>query len=198
MSQVPPYSPYGQPYPYAPYPPPPAKKGLPVWLVPVVVGATVVCILGSVGAALAFPSLVGMFSGGAIGGPTLPASVGQSLNINGMTVTLMSAKSYTYTPFLSNQEEPGLELALHCWNQTDYSQSVNMDTWELFIDGGHTEYYTFGSLDFRDSSSCSLETNQTQDIQLDVNMNAGDHGPYILQSDFTTPQGQPLAWTFNA
>lgn len=193
VSQMPPYSPYGQPYPYAPYPPPPAKKGLPVWLLPVLVGSLVVCVLGGVGAALAFPSLAGMFSGGLVGGPALPAHIGQSLNVNGMTVSLVSASIETEQTIFGTDMQT-LTLSLHCWNQSTDTQFVSMDNWRLYYNGS-TDYVTPA----KPSTGCWLDPQQSDDVQMGIfSTDSGLHGHYVLQTDFTTPQGQPLGWTFNA
>jgi hypothetical protein len=129
-----------------------------------------------------------------VGGPSLPASTGQSLVVNGVTVTLASANVDTSQDF--GGPSTTLTVSLHCWNQTQLFQSVNMGSWRLYVDGGITRYFDV-QFSF-DASACSLSPNQTSDALLHFDIAQGEHGPYTLQSDFTTPQGQPLAWTFNA
>jgi hypothetical protein len=112
----------------------------------------------------------------------------------GACVRDIASAARSYYGMHAGQAVPEVDLTLTCWNQTNARQDVTMTTWRLFFDGSTAYYYP---VQRRVAGGCTLQPDQTQDVQLKVTMNAGDHGPYILQTDYTTPQGQPLAWAFN-
>lgn len=189
MYQMPPNP--GSPYSHAQVP---TRKRVPTWAIIASVVAVGLCVICGTGAIVAV-SLTNLRKiGTAVSlSPRLPASVGESLTINGVTVTLVSAKVITVAYAVgTGQPVPGVEIALHFWNQTSVHQQIFTGTWRLLIDGG-SRYY---SMPPQTVVSASLQPNQTQDAQFTVEMNTGDHGPYTLQTDFTTPQGQPMAWMF--
>lgn len=175
--------------PRSPYYPAP-RRGVPDWVVVVISVTVVMCLLLGVGVGIL---LFRTRQPGSVA-QTLPASVGQSLIINNVTVTLVSA---TLVRSMYSVEAagdvPGINFSLHFWNQTTYSQSASTDNWSLLADNGAKSYpvsplgYVFAL----------LAPNQTKDARFAIPMGVGDNGPYTLQTDFTTPQGQPLAWTFS-
>ena len=175
--------------PGSPYYPAP-RRGVPDWVVVVVSITVAMCLLLGVGVGILFFRIR---QPGAVA-QTSPASVGQSLIINNVTVTLTSAQVSTVGYLVgTGQAVPGVTLSLHFWNRTTAPQRLYTGKWRLLIDGGSRYYPMLAA----DTVSASLQPNETQDAHFTIEMNTGDHGPYTLQTDFTTPQGQPLAWTFS-
>jgi hypothetical protein len=102
-----------------------------------IVSAVIVVLAGAVATALLVVRLSGGdFSPASNFSPQLPAQVGQSLTINGVTVTLTSATVTQDTSFFGDTYQTA-HLALHCWNQSNYFQSVSTANWRLYIDGGY-------------------------------------------------------------
>lgn len=199
MMSIPPFPPIsaGTPY-HSPYPPrrnapvhdPPRRK-VPGWVVLVVSVTVGICLL--LGPAVAAITLIRDRSSTSLA-QTLPASVGQALVINNVTVTLMSATVVSIAPpFGVGEDVPGVKFSLHFWNQFTSEQTVSTQTWSLIADNGAKSYPVYRSA----GTLAVLAPNQTQDAQYTIQMSIGDYGPYTLQTDFTTSQGQPLAWTFS-
>ncbi len=188
---IPSGTPYHSQYPPRRNAPDPPRRKVPGWVV-IVVSVTVgICLL--LGPAVAAITLIRARSSTSLA-QTLPASVGQSLVINNVTVTLVSATVVSIAPLSgAGEDAPGVAFSLHFWNQTAYEQVVSIGNWSLIADNGATSYPVYKSA----SVNAVLAPNQTQDAQFTVQMNIGDYGPYTLQTDFTTSQGQPLAWTFS-
>lgn len=185
---IPSGTPYHSQYPPRRNVPDPPRRNVPGWVVLVVSVTVGICLL--LGPAVAAITLIRARSSASLA-QTLPASVGQALVINNMTVALASATIVSIaSPFGVGENVPGVKFSLHFWNQTASVQQVSTETWSLIADNGATSYPAAGAL-------AVLAPNQTQDAQFTVQMSVGDYGPYTLQTDFTTPQGQPLAWTFS-
>jgi len=185
---IPSGTPYHSQYPPGRNAPDPPPRKVPGWVVIVVAVTVGICLL--LGPAVAAINLIPDRSSASLA-QTLPASVGQALVINNMTVTLVSATVVSMAPASGAGEDvPGVRFSLHFWNQTASIQQVFTATWSLIADNGAASYSAAGA-------NVVLEPNQTQDAQFTVQMSAGDYGPYTLRTDFTTPRGQSLAWTFS-
>lgn len=183
----------------APAPTPP-RKNESTWSV--ILGLVVACLcIAAIMGALAVTGLLKQV------GPApspLTTSVGQSLTIHNVTVTLTSASvtingqvvqpaGQDATPEASGQAMQGVVMSLHFVNPTGQAQSVSMTSWKL-LDQGINSYSllpTTGSL------QVNLAPNATADQQIMAPLGANSESPYTLLTDVTTSANQTLGWEFS-
>lgn len=128
-------------------------------------------------------------------GNHLTASVGESLTVSNVTVTLTSATMAPNTQdTISGQNTQAATLALHFVNQTNTNQTISMKHWQ-FLDFAGNAYpiIVANSPDL----SFSLGPSATLDEQFTIPLAVSSSGPYTLLTDARTSNGEILGWLFN-
>lgn len=127
-------------------------------------------------------------------GEHLTASVGESLTVGAMTVTLTSATvSSNAQDTVPGQNTQAATLSLHFVNQTNTNQSISMKHWQ-FLDSAGNAYPIIAANS--PDRSFSLGSSATLDEQFTVPLGGNSSGPYTLLTDVTTPNGEILGWQF--
>lgn len=128
-------------------------------------------------------------------GNHLTASVGESLTVSNVTVTLTSATvASNAQDTISGQSTQAATLSLHFVNQANTNQTVSLKHWQ-FLDGAGDTYPIIATNS--PDLSFSLGPNATRDEQFTVPLAVSSSGPYTLLTDARTSNGEILGWLFD-